>query len=66
MPSATAYLGVIEGRCTTGVNGAEWQTGAVRALEGRGCDRREALRRMLELYAEHMDTNEPVHTWPLP
>ena len=29
-------------------------------------DRREALRRMLELYAVHMDSNEPVHTWPLP
>jgi len=60
------YLGVIEGRCTTGINGAEWSTRAVRIFEGKGCDRREALRRMLELYAEHMDSNEPVHTWPLP
>jgi hypothetical protein len=60
------YLGVIEGRCTSGLNGAEWQTRAVQAFEDAGCDRREALRRMLALYAEHMDSNDPVHTWPLP
>ena len=60
------FLGVIEGRCKTGVNGAEWQTRAVKAFEASGSDRREALRRMLELYAVHMDSNEPVHTWPLP
>ena len=60
------FLGVIEGRCKTGVNGAEWSTRAVQVFEGQGLDRREALRRMLELYAVHMDSNEPVHTWPLP
>ena len=61
------FLGVIEGRCKTGVNGAEWSDprGAGRS-RARACDRREALRRMLELYAVHMDSNEPVHTWPLP
>ena len=60
------FLGVIEGRATTGINGAEWSTRAVRSFEAGGCDRREALRRMLELYIEHMGSNEPVHTWPLP
>ncbi|PRY56610.1 gamma-glutamyl:cysteine ligase YbdK (ATP-grasp superfamily) [Knoellia remsis] len=60
------YLGIIEERCRAGVNGATWQTEAVRRLEDSGLDRREALHRMLELYAEHMATNEPVHTWPLP
>ena len=60
------YLGVIEGRCTSGINGAEWSTRAVATFEAHGHDRREALRRMLELYAVHMDSNEPVHTWPLP
>ena len=60
------YLGVIEGRCKTGMNGAEWQSRAVQVFEDTGCDRREALRRMLELYTVHMDSNEPVHTWPLP
>ena len=60
------FLGVIEGRCTTGVNGAVWSTKAVEAFESGGCTRSEALSRMLELYAVHMDSNEPVHTWPLP
>ncbi|MBP6994735.1 MAG: glutamate--cysteine ligase [Phycicoccus sp.] len=60
------FLGIIEGRCVTGVNGATWQTQAVERLEERGLDRREALRQMLEIYHEHMSTNEPVHTWPLP
>ena len=60
------FLGVIEARCQEGVNGATWQTAAVKAYESRGSDRRTALHQMLELYAEHMGTNEPVHTWPLP
>lgn len=60
------FLGVIEARCQVGVNGATWQTAAVKAFESRGSDRRTALHQMLELYAEHMSTNEPVHTWPLP
>ena len=60
------YLSVIEGRCKTGSNGATWQTDAVATLEGRGLDRQSALAAMLELYAGHMHSNEPVHTWPLP
>lgn len=60
------YLGIIEARCTSGVNGATWQTATVEDLEARGADRRTALRRMLEAYAGHMDGNEPVHTWPMP
>ena len=62
----TRYLGIIEERCTSGLNGATWQTEAVSRLQDGGLDRREALREMLRLYAEHMSTNEPVHTWPLP
>ena len=60
------YLGVIEGRCTTGVNGAVWMTRAVEAFEARGMDRRTALARMLKEYKSHMDVNAPVHTWPMP
>ena len=60
------YLSVIEGRCTTGQNGAAWQTDCVRRLEDAGSDRSAALHQMLERYVEHMHTNEPVHTWPLP
>ncbi len=60
------YLGVIEQRCTTGVNGAVWQTECVRRLEEGGLERSAALAEMLGRYTAHMHTNEPVHTWPLP
>ncbi len=60
------YLSVIEGRCKTTSNGATWQTDAVSRLEATGMDRPTALREMLQLYLEHMHSNDPVHTWPLP
>jgi len=60
------YLGVIEGRCKSGVNGATWQIAAVQRLEDSGMDRAKALRGMLEQYVRAMHTNEPVHTWSLP
>jgi hypothetical protein len=56
-------LGIIEGRCTSGRNGATWQVEAVRALEARGLDRWEALRRMTVEYVDRMHSNAPVHTW---
>jgi gamma-glutamyl:cysteine ligase YbdK (ATP-grasp superfamily) len=56
-------LGIIEGRCTTGRNGATWQVAAVRKLEGMGLDREEALRVMTQEYVTRMHSNEPVHTW---
>ncbi|HEY7223330.1 MAG TPA: glutamate--cysteine ligase [Micromonosporaceae bacterium] len=58
-------LGIIERRCDTGVNGAVWQTRTVAAFEARGMDRSAALREMLRRYVAHMQTNEPVHTWPI-
>lgn len=60
------YLTVIEERAKTGRNGATWQIQTVRALEAKGADRATALTRMLALYCEHMHSNEPVHTWPVP
>ena len=58
-------LGIVEGRCTTGTNGASWQVAEVRELEGQdGLDRIPALHRMLRRYVENMHSNEPVHTWP--
>ena len=60
------YLGVIEGRCTSGQNGAIWQTECVERLEEGGLDRASALAEMVGIYREHMSRNEPVHTWPLP
>ena len=54
-------LGVIEGRCSTGMNGAEW---FVRAMGERDdLDRYDALRAVTGEYRERMHTNEPVHTW---
>jgi hypothetical protein len=59
-------LGVIEGRCRTGRNGAAWQTEVVRRLQERhGLDRSTALQQMLQRYAEGLHENVPVHTWPL-
>jgi Glutamate-cysteine ligase family 2(GCS2) len=60
-------LGVIEGRCTTHRNGAEWQTRTFHRVddEKQPLDRRESLREMLGRYVEHMHSNEPVHTWPV-
>jgi len=56
-------LGVIEGRCTSGRNGATWQVDTVRRFEATGMSREEALRRMTQEYVERMHTNDPVHTW---
>ncbi|WP_166391586.1 glutamate-cysteine ligase family protein [Nocardioides ochotonae] len=54
-------LGIIEQRCLTGINGAEWFVGRMRdRAEG---DRFDALRATLLEYRERMHTNEPVHTW---
>ncbi|MBF4767412.1 glutamate--cysteine ligase [Nocardioides agariphilus] len=63
VPSAESdrLLGIIEQRCLTGMNGAEW---FVRKMADRGDQERfEALRNVLLEYRERMHTNEPVHTW---
>ena len=59
-------LGIVAERCASGRNGAAWQVAAVRRFEAQGADRREALHAMTQAYVEHMHTNEPVHTWPVP
>lgn len=54
-------LGIVEQRCLTGTNGAEW---FVRAMDQRrDLDRFDALRATLLDYRERMHSNEPVHTW---
>lgn len=57
------YLGVIEGRAKSGLNGAAWQVQTVRELEERGLDRPRALAEMLRRYCDLMHSNTPVHTW---
>jgi gamma-glutamyl:cysteine ligase YbdK (ATP-grasp superfamily) len=60
-------LGIVEQRCLTGRNGAAWQAATVAAItEHTNADRPEALRQMTQLYIDHMHTNDPVHTWPVP
>jgi hypothetical protein len=56
-------LGIIESRCTSGLNGASWQVGVVHDLQRTGADRATALHRMLDRYIPQMHSNEPVHTW---
>ncbi|GAB6984643.1 glutamate--cysteine ligase [Nocardioides pyridinolyticus] len=55
-------LGIIEQRCLTGVNGAEWFVRRMHSAR-RGQPRFDALRATLRDYRERMHTNEPVHTW---
>jgi gamma-glutamyl:cysteine ligase YbdK (ATP-grasp superfamily) len=54
-------LGIIEQRCLTGTNGAEWFVR--RMAKRRNLDRYDALRATLLEYRDLMHTNEPVHTW---
>ena len=55
-------MDIIEQRCLTGINGAEW---FVRRMSERdNLERYDALRATLLEYRELMHTNEPVHTWP--
>ena len=56
-------LGIIEGRCLTGRNGASWYRDQVRTRQDAGADRAEALRLTLLDYRTRMHSNEPVHTW---
>lgn len=60
---AGRLLGVIEGRCTWGRNGASWFRDHVHQREAAGVGREEALRLTVLDYRERMHTNEPVHTW---
>jgi hypothetical protein len=57
-------LGVIEGRCLTGRNGATWQVEALQAVErSAGTPRDEALRVVLREYMAKMHSNAAVHDW---
>jgi hypothetical protein len=56
-------LGIIEQRCLTGRNGAQWQVDTLHALEAEGYDRQDALHRMLRRYLPLMHANTPVHEW---
>ncbi len=58
---ASRYLDVIEQRCLTHTNGADW---FVRQMQQRRDeDRYDALRAVLGEYRTRMNDNQPVHTW---
>ncbi|MEQ6901437.1 glutamate--cysteine ligase [Nocardioides sp. YIM 152588] len=60
------YLGIIEQRCLTGRNGAEWFSQRMKEVgtDGAGLEQRlGALRTVLGEYREGMHSNRPVHTW---
>ncbi|WP_436700848.1 glutamate-cysteine ligase family protein [Nocardioides sp. BYT-33-1] len=58
---AHRYLDIIEQRCLSGTNAAEWF--ARRVQERDDADRYDALRAVLADYRTRMHDNEPVHTW---
>ncbi len=60
-------LAIIERRCTSHQNGAEWQARTFHHIDEhrQPLDRRDSLREMLRQYVELMHSNEPVHTWPV-
>jgi len=62
---ADRLLEIVERRCVQLTNGAAWQVAAFHRLYER-LDRPDALREMTVRYREHMHSNAPVHTWPLP
>ncbi|MCW2644043.1 MAG: glutamate--cysteine ligase [Pseudonocardiales bacterium] len=64
---ADRLLGIIEQRCITQINGAEWQARTFHRIddEKQPLRRRDSLREMLRRYVELMHSNEPVHTWEI-
>ncbi len=56
-------LGIIEQRCLTGRNGAQWFSQRFHERCRDCADRGEALRATLNDYRANMHTNQPVHTW---
>ena len=61
--SADRLLAIIEQRCLSGRNGAEWFVDRVREREETGQERAEALRQVVLEYRERMHSNDPVHAW---
>ncbi|MDQ6526472.1 glutamate-cysteine ligase family protein [Nocardioides sp. LHD-245] len=58
---AHRYLDIIEQRCLSGTNAADWF--ARRVQERDDADRYDALRAVLADYRQRMHDNQPVHTW---
>lgn len=59
------YLGIIEARTNSHMNGARWQLRAFTELIKQGT-RDEALTALTESMIKHQNTGIPVHEWPMP
>jgi gamma-glutamyl:cysteine ligase YbdK (ATP-grasp superfamily) len=60
------FLGIIEGRCRTGRNGATWQSRQFHHLvDERGMGRDAALAELVVRYADLMKRGDPAHLWPV-
>ena len=64
------YMGIIEARARTGINGATWQLRTLSRIEGGrsrtenpAALRRHALKELMQRYLANQATGEPVHTW---
>jgi hypothetical protein len=56
-------LAIVAARCDVGRTGAAWQRMRLARLESSGKGRSEALRLLLDEYAERSADGEPVHRW---
>jgi gamma-glutamyl:cysteine ligase YbdK (ATP-grasp superfamily) len=60
------YLGIIEERTLSGMNGAAWQIATWRMLvDELGFDRAEAAHELVRRYQRRSFASTPVHTWPV-
>lgn len=59
------YLGVLTGRTRNGQTGSDWMVRTLTGLEADGLSRQDALVELVARYRTHLETGEPVHTWPL-
>ncbi len=59
------YLGVIEGRCKTHMNGARWQLRAFTQLKNE-TTADEALTCLTSAIIQNQKKEQPVHTWKMP
>ncbi len=60
------FLSVFEQRVQRGMTGAVWQRDAFHGLLEKSSRRERALTSVVQRYLEHVESGEPVHTWPLP
>jgi hypothetical protein len=61
---ADQLLDIIGARASSGQTGAAWQRAALAAAARTGPSAPELFAAMLGRYLEHVDTGQPVHTWP--